>query len=153
MECLTPECHAAVIPLQPLEHVARAQQHPPQGSACVRCQTLRVRGSGFQPTLGGSTPKLGKVKGLVYDVNNPQRVYTLARFRLGSHSLRIIAGRWQCSVRVPRCERTCLCCATREREDEMHVMQDPAYWDIRHDFADLFVDLPSVHVWHDGDTR
>jgi len=33
------------------------------------------------------------------------------------------------------------------------VMQCPAYWDIRRDFADLFVGLPSVHVWHDADMR
>jgi hypothetical protein len=97
--------------------------------------------------------KHAKGEGFIYHVNRLQQVQALARFRLGSHGLAIDAGRRQGGVRVPRHARVCPCCATREREDELHVMQCPAYWDIRREFSDLFSALPSVHVWSDDEMR
>jgi len=69
-----------------------------------------------------------------------------------------LAARSQCQLRqgrdrVPRHERVCKCCTTGEREDELHLMQCPAYLDIRQEFSDLFAGLPWVHVWHDNDMR
>jgi hypothetical protein len=97
--------------------------------------------------------KHSKGEGFIYHVNRQQQVQALARFRLGSHGLRIVMGRRLGGVRVPRQARVCPCCVTLEREDELHVLQCPAYWDIRRAFSDLFVGLPSVHVWNDNELR
>ena len=95
----------------------------------------------------------GKGESYVYHVHRPQRVEALARMRLGSHGLNIDAGRRLGGVRVPRVQRLCPCCVMCEVEDELHVVQCPAYVDIRQRFADLFEGLPNVHTWGDTELR
>jgi hypothetical protein len=126
----------------------------PLGRVCVR-SVPDADSDGFRllTYLKWFYTKHAKGAGFIYHVNRPQRVQCLARFRLGSHKLNIDAGRRRGGVRVPRCERVCTCCATREREDELHMLQCPAYIDIRREFSDLFEGLPSVHVWRDDDVR
>ena len=95
----------------------------------------------------------GKGESYVYHVHRPQRVEALARMRLGSHGLNIDAGRRLGGVRVPRAQRLCQCCVMREVEDELHIVQCPAYVDIRQRFAELFEGLPNVHTWGDTELR
>ena len=61
----------------------------------------------------------------------------LARFRSGSHDLRVEQGRWNAT---PHDERLCECCRLNKVEDEMHFIFDcELYYEIRGQFfAQLF---------------
>lgn len=77
----------------------------------------------------------GKLPGYVYDLYNRDNIKAVARLRMGSHSLGVEKGRWnvmdgkrKC---VPRSMRLCKLCTAGARDDEVHVLTCPAYWDLR----------------------
>ena len=75
-------------------------------------------------------------------------VYSLLRFRLGAHDLRVATGRWgQCpTARASRGARLCERCDLGLVEDEFHVVFEcPFYAPVRERFAILFSEYS--HNW------
>ena len=71
-----------------------------------------------------------------------KRLMALARFRLGSHNLRIATGRWN---RIARHLRVCDKCGTGAVQDEKHaVLEYPASQHIRDRYTDLFEGQRSI---------
>jgi hypothetical protein len=66
----------------------------------------------------------------------------MAQFRLGVHHLNIETLRWGVN-RTPRSQRICKCCNLGVREDELHLMFCPYYFDIRCDF-DIHMPISAI---------
>ena len=73
----------------------------------------------------------------------------MAQFRLGAHSLNIEAQRWG-DQRMPRSMRICKCCNLGVREDELHFLYCPFYFDIRCDYN---IHMPSNPVSDDSSMK
>lgn len=73
-------------------------------------------------------------------LNRPKQIRMVAQFRLGSHQLNIETLRWG-AERLPRSQRHCKCCNLGVREDELHMLYCPFYFDIRHDHH---INMPSI---------
>lgn len=80
------------------------------------------------------TEMLGKGEGFTPHVHLPAQIKILASFRLGSHDLNIERQR---HAGVVRSRRWCTCCALRVREDELHILECPAYSALRSQYSDL----------------
>jgi hypothetical protein len=76
-----------------------------------------------------------KHEGFTRHLHIPTQIQALARFRMGSHDLNIVRGR---HAQVARHNRVCTLCDTQSREDEMHILECPAYQDVRDRFMGLF---------------
>ncbi len=76
-----------------------------------------------------------------YNLHIWSRIQVIARFRLGSHQLEIEKGRWNRSY-VCRSDRFCKLCNLQVREDELHIMHCPFYFEFRCQFPDIF-----CHGW------
>lgn len=75
---------------------------------------------------------------------NKMHLSSLMRFRLGSHDLRVVTGRWERvdNSSLPRHQRLCERCAAGQVEDEFHVVFEcDAYLAVREHFWKLFVDF------------
>ena len=69
---------------------------------------------------------------------NPEHLADLMRFRVGSHWLSVVTGRWAEGGTV-RAQRYCRKCMAYTVEDEKHFMLEcPAYQEIRSEFGELF---------------
>jgi hypothetical protein len=65
---------------------------------------------------------------------------SLLRFRLGAHDLRVVSGRWENRIGVPRSQRLCERCSQHCVEDEYHMLFEcDAYDSIRDRYLPLFV--------------
>ena len=80
------------------------------------------------------TDTVAQGSGFVDHVHTPARIKALASFRMSSHDLNIERLR---HTRVPRHQRLCTCCDMQRVEDELHVLECPAYAVIRRSYADL----------------
>jgi hypothetical protein len=72
-------------------------------------------------------------------LNRPKYIRAVAQFRLGSHQLNIETQRWG-RERLPRSLRMCKCCNLGIREDELHILYCPYYFDVR---CDHNIHIPS----------
>lgn len=70
-----------------------------------------------------------------FHVNDPERIRALAQYRLGSHWLEVERGRY---TGIPRSQRTCTCCSSGERGDELHLLQCQFHMDARQRINHLF---------------
>lgn len=82
----------------------------------------------------------GKHHTFWYNLNDFSQIKAVAQFRLGSHWLNIERGRYTHSVR--RSQRICKCCDMKDREDEVHLLACPMYFDIRDKHAHIFKEFP-----------
>jgi len=73
-----------------------------------------------------------------YNLNRFSQIQIVARFRLGSHDLEIDKGR-RAKPCIRRSERKCKLCNLDAREDELHVMHCPVYFEFRAQFPRIFV--------------
>lgn len=74
--------------------------------------------------------------GFAYHLNKPEHVRAVASFRMRAHELNIEQHN------MPRAQRFCECCRDANGnhhcvEDEMHLLECPAYEQLRHQFADV----------------
>jgi hypothetical protein len=75
-------------------------------------------------------------------------LFSLLRFRLGVHGLRVDSGRWE---RLPRAHRLCERCTEDMVEDEFHlVFECPAYDGVREKFPLLFEEFDPASVSPEG---
>ena len=75
-------------------------------------------------------------------------LFSLLRFRLGVHGLRVDSGRWD---RLPRSQRMCERCTDEMVEDEFHlVFECPAYDCVREKFPLLFEEFDPDSVSPEG---
>lgn len=127
------QCMYAPIPQEMKEHEVRQVPHNLRtGFTIYRYSTW------CKPSAGA----------YLKHVHTEQRVYTLARFRLGAHRL-------LCEDHSKRREnRVCSRCGMHAIEDEMHVFECPSYQYIRLGFPELFDSL-DVHEtgWTDSVMR
>lgn len=84
--------------------------------------------------------------GFMYHVYRPQQVHVLAAFRLSAHDLNIEKQRYN---RTQRYMRVCKCCTANVVEDEMHVLECPAYQHIWQNFQDVVGNLQYPLTDHD----
>ncbi len=77
--------------------------------------------------------------GFIYHVQRPNQVRALACFRLSAHELNIERLR---HTNIDRSQRFCKCCTANVVEDEMHILECPAYHHIRQSFSDVLGDVP-----------
>jgi hypothetical protein len=82
-------------------------------------------------------------------LHRPKQIQTMAQFRLGAHNLNIETQRWG-DKRMPRSLRICKCCNLGVREDELHFMYCPFYFDIRCDYN---IHMPSNPVTVDSSMK
>ncbi len=80
------------------------------------------------------TDTIEQGSGFVDHLHTPAQVKALSSFRLSSHDLNIERLRHR---RVPRHQRLCTCCTLNVVEDELHVLECPAYAGLRVTYADL----------------
>jgi len=66
-----------------------------------------------------------------------KHIQTVAQFRLGVHWLNIEWGRFH---KQPRSLRLCTCCDMSDREDELHFLTCPMYFNIRAEHGHIFSD-------------
>lgn len=90
---------------------------------------------------------------VLYALEDAYDIRVLAKFRCGMHWLATEKNR---SNEVGRSERRCMCCASNEREDEMHVIFCAAYVSLRNQFAHIFtsqvyLDLKQAYENGSGD--
>lgn len=70
---------------------------------------------------------------------NKSHLYSLLRFRLGAHDLRVATGRWEGRNGLPRPRRRCERCCQECVEDEYHlVFECDAYETLRDKWPSLF---------------
>jgi hypothetical protein len=81
-----------------------------------------------------------RAESFIRHVHRPERIEALARFRLGAHHLNVNTQRFE-GNHVARSLRVCKCCNVNCREDERHLLECPAYNDVRAAFQDV---VPSV---------
>ena len=82
-------------------------------------------------------PETSKRTTFWYNLNIWSRIQVVARFRLGSHHLEIEKGRWNRNY-VCRSHRICRMCNLRVREDELHIMYCPSYFEFRCQYPNIF---------------
>ena len=76
--------------------------------------------------------------GFIYHIQRPNQVRALACSRLSAHDLNIEQQR---HAHISRLQHVCLCCHANAVEDELHILECPAYQDIRQSFTDVLGDL------------
>ena len=91
-----------------------------------------------------------KGQGFMYHVQNRQHIAAMARFRLGCSWLNIDRLRYGAGKCV-RSTRMCPCCQrlhVQAREDELHVLECPAYADLRIEYSDV---VSTINTSSDSD--
>jgi hypothetical protein len=69
-------------------------------------------------------------KSFWHNINKLEHIKVVARFRMGSHWLNVENDRISKKY-VPRSRRLCKCCKLNVREDELHVIYCPVYFEFR----------------------
>lgn len=123
------------LPSNTLSHQHRACQD----SKGFKSATYRHWFCRGKPSDGEPTPcPVSRRHGFIYHIQRPNQVRALACFRLSAHDLNIEQQR---HAHIPRPQRVCQCCHANAVEDELHILECPAYQHIRQSFTDVLGDL------------